>query len=123
MKKSLKGALLSGLVFPGLGQLWLKHPLRGIAIIASVSAALAVIVDKVARQALTILEKIETEGGAVDLVAVVNSAHASSYDDTLIKWASLALLACWILSIIDAYLLGGKMDREDEGKASAKRVP
>jgi hypothetical protein len=33
MKKSLKGALLSGLVFPGVGQMALKHKARGVKLI------------------------------------------------------------------------------------------
>ena len=36
MRKSLKGALLSGLVFPGYGQFVLKHYMRGIAVDANV---------------------------------------------------------------------------------------
>ena len=42
MNNSLKGALLSGLVFPGLGQIILKHHTRGIAFIIIVSVSLFV---------------------------------------------------------------------------------
>ena len=120
MKKSLKGALLSGLFFPGAGQLWLKHPIRGIALLVAVSVSLGVIVTKVGQQALTILEKMESEGGPVDLVAIVNLAHASSYDDFAMKCASLMLIVCWIVSIIDAYILGGKKDLEEQEKTRTK---
>jgi hypothetical protein len=115
MKKSLKGALLSGLVFPGVGQLWLKHPIRGIALIAAVSAAMAVVVTKTTQQALAMLEKIESEGGAVDLVAIMNSAsHASTAsDDLTIKSASMVLILCWVIGVIDAYLMGRKKDLTD----------
>ena len=121
MKKSLKGALLSGLLFPGAGQLWLKRPVRGIALMVAVSISLAVIVTKVGQQALTMLEKMESEGGPVDLVAIVNLAHATSYDDFAMKCASLLLVACWIGSIIDAYILGGKRDLEERGKPWTKK--
>ena len=120
MKKSFKGALLSGLVFPGVGQLWLKHTIRGIALVLAVVASLALIVTKVAQQAFTILEKVESEGGAVDLVAIFNAAHAYSVDDSVIRCASLVLMAAWIISIVDAYLLGEKEGREDPGKDSAR---
>jgi len=116
MKKSLKAALLSGLIFPGVGQIWLKHALRGIVLVAAVSASLAVIVVKVSQQAFAILEKIESEGGAVDLVAIANTANASSSHDSAIKIASLVLVACWVVSMIDAYVMGSKQDREDQGK-------
>jgi len=120
MKKSLKGALLSGLIFPGAGQLWLKHTVRGIGFIIAVALSLAVIVMKVAGQALAMLEKIESEGGAVDLLAIVNSANASSYHDAAIKYATLALLLSWVASIADAYLLGQKKDQEDLGRVRRK---
>jgi len=116
MKKSLKAALLSGLIFPGVGQFWLKHAVRGSIQVVAVSAFLAVIVVKVTQQALATLEKIESEGGAVDLVAIVNSANSSSSNDHVIKIASLLLVACWVVSIIDAYVLGRKKDQEELAK-------
>lgn len=116
MKKSLKGALLSGLLFPGVGQFWLKHRVRGMALLIAVCGSLAVIVAKVVQQALALLERIESEGGAVDLVAIVNSAQASSYGDSAIKCATWVLIVSWIVSIIDAYLLGRKMDLLDQEK-------
>ena len=109
MKKSLKGALLSGLVFPGAGQLWLKHYLRGAALIAVVSACLAVIVIKASQQAFAILEKMETEGGAVDLVAMLKSAGNSS-GDSIATLASTLLLLCWLVGMVDAYIVGRKKD-------------
>jgi TM2 domain-containing membrane protein YozV len=123
MKKSLKAALLSGLIFPGVGEFWLKHALRGIALVVAVAVSLAIIVVKVSQQAFAILEKIESEGGAVDLVAIVNSANASSSADDVIKMASLVLVACWVISIIDAYILGSKKDREEQAGNPGSRTP
>lgn len=40
MNNSLKGALLSGVVFPGLGQIILKHYKRGIALMFWVLAGI-----------------------------------------------------------------------------------
>lgn len=122
MKKPLKAALLSGLIFPGLGQIWLKHLLRGIALMAAVSACLAVIVTKVAQQAITMLEKTEAAGAAVDLVALLNLAHATSYDDLAMKCASLALIACWVVSVVDAYVLGREKGRQERGKHPARKA-
>jgi TM2 domain-containing membrane protein YozV len=113
LKKSLKAALLSGLIFPGVGQFWLKHAVRGIVLVAAVSLSLAIIVVAVSQQALAILEKIESEGSAVDLVAIVNAANASSSADGAVRIASLLLVSCWVISIIDAYVLGFKKDQED----------
>jgi hypothetical protein len=120
MKKSLKGALLSGLVFPGVGQLWLKHYLRGTVLILAVSACLAVVVLKAAQQALAILERIETEGGAVDMVAIINSAsHASG--DPIIESASILMVLCWIIGIVDAYMVGKKADLAERSKDRGRK--
>jgi hypothetical protein len=118
MKKSLKGALLSGLVLPGLGQLWLKHYLRGFILIALVLASLAVNVTKFTQQAYAILEKIESEGGAIDLVAILNSASSPSFasDSFTIKLASVVLILSWIIGTIDAFLLGRKQDLAEQSK-------
>jgi len=115
MKKSLKGALLSGLVFPGAGQLWLKLPIRGFALIIAALASMALIVTKATQQALTILEKIEIEGGAIDLVAILNSAGNASTasDDFLIKAATMVMFLAWIIGVIDAYFMGRKKDLDD----------
>lgn len=110
MKNSVKGALLSALVLPGAGQLWLKHYLRGFALIATVSIAFAVVALKAFRQALAILEQIETAGGAVDLVAIMGSAsHSSALSDGLMS-ASALIVVCWIVAIVDAYVVGNRKD-------------
>jgi TM2 domain-containing membrane protein YozV len=74
MNNSLKGALLSGLVFPGLGQIVLKHYKRGVVIMLMVLVSLFVVVVKAAQYALAILEKIESEGGTISLSIISNAA-------------------------------------------------
>jgi hypothetical protein len=56
MNNSLKGALLSGLAFPGVGQIFLKRYKRGIALIITASVSLLVFVVKAMQHAHTILE-------------------------------------------------------------------
>jgi hypothetical protein len=123
MRKSLKAALLSALVYPGVGQLWLKHVIRGMAWIAVVSVALAVLVTKAAQQALSILERVESEGATVDLVAIAHAARASSSGDAAIRYATLALMLCWLGSIVDAYYLGRGKDLQTHGGPKALGEP
>ena len=114
MNNSLKGALLSGLVFPGLGQIILKHHTRGIAFIITVSVSLLVIVVKAVQQAFTILQKIQSEGGAVDMITISNAAtQAFSISEGLIFKVFLSfIILCWILGVVDAYRIGRKTDIE-----------
>lgn len=121
MRRSLKAALLSGLLFPGLGEFWLKYPLRGIALLVAVAASLATIAVNIGRHAYAILERLESEGGTVDLVALTKVARISSADDETTRLAWLVLAGSWIFSILDAYLLGDDKDRQSDGSKGATR--
>ena len=113
MKKSVKGVLLSGLVFPGLGQIVLKYYTRGIVLIITVSGCLMVIVVIALQTAFSIIEKIELEGGAIDLNTITNAAaRASATSHSLIYNLSLLfIVCCWIFGPIYAYRIGKKIER------------
>jgi len=115
MNNSLKGALLSGLVFPGLGQVILKHYKRGIAFMLAVLAGLSVIIVKASQQALAIVEKIQSEGGAIDMNTISKAAtQASTTSESLIfNLVLLLIIVCWILGVVDASRIGRKKDIEE----------
>jgi len=116
MNNAIKGALLSGLLFPGFGQVVLKHYKRGIVLMLSVLTALTVVVVYVVQQALTILEKIELEGGSLEMSAISNAvaqASNTSYSHIL-NFVSLLIIFCWIFGIVDAYRIGKKKDLEEQ---------
>ena len=122
MKYSLKGALFSGVVFPGLGQIILKHYKRGIVLMLTVSASLTVIAIIAAQYVFTVLNKIELEGGVIDLKTITDAAaQASSTSDSLVFNLGLMLIVvCWIFGIVDAYRIGRKMDLEDSAQGSER---
>lgn len=114
MKNSLKGALLSGLVFPGLGQVVLRHYRRGIAFILMLSIILLAIVVKAIQQAFPILEKIEAQGGVLSGNTIRNAVtQASIPSESLTLKVLLFLLTFgWIIAVVDGYRVGKKKDRE-----------
>lgn len=114
MKNSTKGALLSGLVFPGLGQLILKHYKKGIALMLAASANLLIIIVKTVLQALIVLEKIQSGDRFINISTILNiTAEVSATSDHLIlSLASLFFFLCWITGIVDAYIIGKKIDTE-----------
>ncbi len=116
MNNSLRAALLSGLVFPGLGQVILKHRKRGITLMLAVSVSLLVIIVKAVQQALTILEKIESEGGPIDISTISNAATQASttYDSPIFKLLLLFIIFCWIIGVVDAYRIGKRKDIEEQ---------
>ncbi len=116
MNNSLKGALLSGVVFPGLGQIILKHYKRGIALMLTVLVSLLVIVVKAVQQALTILEKINSEGGTINMSTISNIATQASttLDSLIFNFVLLLMIFCWVIGVVDAYIIGKKKDLEEQ---------
>ncbi|MGB7931468.1 MAG: DUF5683 domain-containing protein [Gammaproteobacteria bacterium] len=122
MKNSMKGALLSGLVFPGLGQIALKRYWRGFALLLAVMAGLYIMIATAMQQAYAILDSIEAEGGMPDSDTISKAAAqaAAASDSPMITAVSVLILVCWIVGIIDAWRIGKQKDLE--GK-TAGRMP
>ena len=115
MNNSLKGALLSGLIFPGLGQIVLKHYKRGAVIMLTVLVSLSVVVVKAVQHALAILDKIASEGGTISMSTISNAATQASNTSGSLTFNLVLLLAilCWIIAIVDAYRIGNRKDIEE----------
>ncbi len=108
MTRSIKAALLSGLIFPGAGHMVLKKYLRGSVLMLSALLALSVIVSKAIKQALTIVDRIDSgeipvEAGAI---AELASIPTSGAEGSISNIAALVVGAVWIIGIIDSYRLG-----------------
>ncbi len=121
MNNSLKGALLSGLIFPGLGQVVLKHYKRGAVIMLAVLVSLSVVVVKAVQHALAILEKIELEGWAISMSTISNAATLASTNSGSLTFNLLLLfiIVCWIIGVVDAYRIGRKKDIEQRSPSQA----
>ena len=125
MKSAVKGALLSGLVFPGLGQLVLRQYRRGVLIMLAVLISLSVIVIEIVQQALDILEKIELQGDAIDITAISNAAAVESAQSgsAMVNILMLFVAVCWLAGTVDAYRIGRKKDlqRAAPGQAQGRQ--
>jgi hypothetical protein len=118
MNNSFKGALLSGLVFPGLGQIALKCYKRGVLIIVATLVSLFGLVAKTVQLALAVLEKIQSEGVAIDMTAIseaVNQASTPS-GSLFFNLVFLLVILCWVIGVVDAYLIGRRKDIEEKSK-------
>lgn len=123
MNNSLKGAFLSGLIFPGLGQVVLKHYKRGAVIMLTVLVSLSVVIVKAVQHALAILEKIESEGGPISMSTLSNIAtQASTTSGSLtFNFVLLLVILCWIIGVVDAYRIGKKKDIEEGSTDQASK--
>jgi hypothetical protein len=123
MNHSVKGLLLSGLVLPGLGQMVLKRYLRGLIFLLSTLGALAVILARVIRAALKIIASVQTtqELVAPDQAAAALDQAMAGLSSPLIGAAILALVLVWIISALDAYRIGRRMDQPNVRMGSTSR--
>jgi cobalamin biosynthesis protein CobD/CbiB len=113
MKKSTKSVLLSALIFPGVGHLFLKQYLRGIALLVMAMSGVTIIVVKSVQHALPIVEKIQNGDVPLEAQALSNlvSKSLSGPDGLLVNLVSLAILLCWVIGIVDSYRIGHRQDR------------
>jgi TM2 domain-containing membrane protein YozV len=113
MNTAVKAALLSGLVFPGLGQLYLKQYWRGLVIIMLVMLGLMIVVGMATFSTLASMNKIQIEGISNDMNTIVNLASTYSIADVIYyKVIFLFIACCWFFSLIDAYRTGKRRSRE-----------
>ena len=113
MTTSIKAALLSGLVFPGLGHMVLKQYLRGSILMLAALIAFSTIVTVVTRRALTVIDSMESGEIPADTGAISElvSNSISSADNSIVNFSLLALAVCWLIGIIDSYRLGITQDK------------
>ncbi len=116
MNHALKGALLSGLVYPGLGQAVLKHPRRAVVLMLVFTTVFVATVVKMFQQATAILDKALLDTGFLDMDTISEAAARASHpaDDRTIHLLFGLLIACWALGVVDAALLGRRKDRAEQ---------
>jgi hypothetical protein len=115
MKKATKAALLSAFVLPGAGHLYLKKYLPG-SILAGVSlVGIYYLVTKTVERAWEIAEKIQSGAVQLDATTVTEliSQQSTGADSHLINIATLAIIICWVVGIIDSYRVGRVRDKMD----------
>ena len=114
MNNSLRGAFWSGVIFPGMGQVVLKRYKRGAVIMLVVLVSMAVFIVKAVQHAIAILEKIALEGGEISMSTISNAATQASTNSGSLSFNLLmsVIIVCWILAVVDAYLIGKRIDIE-----------
>jgi hypothetical protein len=114
MKSSTKGALLSGLVFPGLGQWVLGKKALGCLIMLLTILGTVGLTYSLAVRVPPLVEQVRMEAaqGAVSFQRLWTvSAQAVTGGDWWLEKASISLiLVCWLFAIGQAFLLGQDRD-------------
>ncbi len=116
MKKSLTGAILSGLIFPGFGQIVLGKKGLGVGLIIGTNVGLAGIFYSLIKKIPLILEQIqpELEAGTLNFEKMLSLSlsFANIAGGSLLEEISVALMAgCWLFAVGHAWQLGAKLDK------------
>ncbi|CAN7291648.1 hypothetical protein LJR289_001398 [Pseudoduganella sp. LjRoot289] len=107
MKPSFKAALISGLIFPGLGQmLVLKRFARGSVFLLPTLAGALYIVRIAYEQINALAGQLASGALPFDVALIAQHIAASRTNGPAMTAATLACVLCWSASILDALLFG-----------------
>ena len=121
MKISYKAALLSALVFPGVGQFYLKRHWRGLFIMLFVFTGLGYIIWSASVAALSVLDDavVKLQSGTDSLQELSNIVGSKMSNTGPYHDAVFYLIVCfWIFAVIDAYIIGKEKESRDKETSS-----
>ena len=124
MKRSTKAALLSGLIFPGIGHMYLKRYVHGVMLSVGSASAVYFIVSVAVTTAFEVAKKIQSESGgvALDMGAITDLvSQQSSGAEHPTNIAMIALVVFWVTGIVDSYRQG-RAQEKDKGLGSEKET-
>ncbi|MGX9460647.1 hypothetical protein ACWXWU_05310 [Shewanella sp. A14] len=114
MKKSIYAAMLSGIICPGSGQLWLGKKLLGWGFISVSVVCILVLMNQIIIRAQVIAEQILAGYIGNDLGSIYAAVSNVALDTGSSSMATLTwvFIANWSLSIISAFWLGAQQDKQ-----------
>lgn len=116
MKQATKGAFLSGLCYPGAGQMFFGRIYLGLGIITVTTIALIVLIYRfsirIYRSLDPIFEMLKTTSLTFQKIKL--SLSQTGYADWDLEFISLIVfIFCWAASTVHAYYLGKNNNRLD----------
>ena len=114
MKPANKGVILSGLVYPGIGQIFLGRIYSGLAIIVLSTISLIVLIYRIVvrfyRSIDPLLDLLTTKSLTFQSFKMV--LNQSGYVSWKVELFSLIVFVfIWVAAMVHAYYLGKKVDR------------
>ena len=106
MDRSVKAAMLSGLVFPGCGQLFLKRHLRALLFLVPAAVAGTYFGMAIMQPVLAIAREIGSGALAFDPILIQARVEQTRIDSTAMNAAALVMMVTWVGSTLDAWLIG-----------------
>jgi hypothetical protein len=115
VRYSIKASLLSGLVFPGVGHLYLRRYLRGVLLAAGAAALFYFMISVAVNSAFDIAGKIQSGDVPLNVESISELVSKESQgNEHSTDIATTALFALWIIGIVDSYREGRARDKSKE---------
>jgi hypothetical protein len=107
MKRSYKAALLSALVFPGLGHFTLQRAARGCLFLLPTAVAAVYVARQVLARAQGIIDQVNSGALPLDPQVIADQLSAApGAEGPLMTAAVTVCVVCWLGSVLDALWLG-----------------
>lgn len=112
MKLSTRASLLSFFVFPGIGHVVLKKYLSGWTLISIAAAAALIIFISMMKRAYVISEQLASGAIPFNIQYIVDTIRTTppGTEGSVLNIAVNVLVVVWVISTVDAYRIGKKMD-------------
>ncbi len=113
MKRASKAALISGLVFPGTGHLYLKKYLPAAFFIIAAVFCVYDITTTVMQTAQQIVEQMQRSNGQANINELLEQVSKQSADNAgaMSGLSTYLFIFLWLTAIIDAYRIGRQQDK------------
>ena len=114
MNKSTKATLLSALIFPGAGHIFLKRYILGAVLSGCAISALYVLISNTVQIAQQITEKIQNGEVGLDVTAITAMIEKQppGTEAQQINIATIVLLVSWLVGVVDSYRVGRIQDKD-----------
>lgn len=118
----MKAALLSTFIFPGVGHIYLKRYIPGVALVGASLAGISYVISKAIERSLQIVEKIQSGDVQLDVTAITElvSKQSTGTEAQLLNIVTVVIFICWLIGIIDSYRVGWVQDKNEQVSMNRK---
>ena len=115
MHKSTKAVLLSALVLPGAGHIFLKKYITASILVSISIYGVYRIMSIALSKATEIMYKIQLGEVQPDILSITElvSKQSSTINTESVNIATTSILICWIVGIVDSYRVGRLQDKNN----------
>ncbi|CAM3887039.1 hypothetical protein [Rheinheimera salexigens] len=108
MKKSVQAALLSALVYPGVGHFYVKKHVMGAVFVCAFSIPLYFFIKEIFAKAEQIVQQLKSVEIPLDIAAITQSLSSSTTGVAAqeLNVQIYLLVIIWLIAIVDSYRLG-----------------